>query len=221
VTRFVWISAFLLALPGVAGAQESWSPWVGLSTGMGISALSAPSTVDYMNGASQAVSSEKVSEFFSVTEFTLTPEVRVAERWSAGIDYMFRIKSVTVKGGGGQSQFELSSHHLGLVAHYLIEGESYLVRLGGGGAIAVGTFSQALFGNPVFSEFSARGGSIKIEAVGDTKFDEYLYGTIGVDMRWVFGQTYHDGSREVRVGTIKAGFSSFALGLKLGILVRL
>ena len=221
MTRFIWITAIVLVLQGIAGAQESWSPWIGLSAGMGISALSAPSTVDYINGASQAASADKVSEFFSVTEFTLTPEVRIAERWSAGIDYMFRIKSASVRGGGGQSQFELSSHHLGLVAHYLIEGESYLVRLGGGGALVVGRFSQALFGNPVFSDFSARGGSIKIEAVGDTKFDDHLYGTIGVDMRWVFGETYHDGSREVRVGTNKAGISSFALGLKLGILVRL
>lgn len=219
--RLLQSVVFILAWQGVVAAQDSWSPWVAVSGGMGISALSSPSVVDYANAASQASSRDKVSDFFSVTEFAFTPEVRVAEQWSVGADYMFRIKSLAAGGAGGQSQFEISSHHLGFVAHYLIEGESYLVRLGGGGAVVLGSFSQALFGSPVFSDFSARGGSVKVEVVGDTKFDDHLYGTIGADMRWVFGQTYHDGNREVRAGTIKAGLSSFALGLKLGILVRL
>lgn len=220
MSRFAWLAVSALTLHGVTRAQESWASWVGVSAGMGISALSGPSVVDYINSASQAVSSEKVSEFVSATEFSFTPEVRVTEHWSVGVDYMFRIKSLAVRGSGGQSQFEVSSHHVGFVVHYLIEGEGYLVRLGGGGAMASGSFSQALFGNPVFSDFSARGGSMKVEAVGDTKFDDHLYGTIGADMRWVFGQSYHNGSREVKVGTLKAGLSSFALGLKLGILVR-
>jgi hypothetical protein len=51
---------------------------------MGITALSAPSVVDYVNGASQAPTSEKISEFFSATEFAIRPEVRVAKNWSVG-----------------------------------------------------------------------------------------------------------------------------------------
>jgi hypothetical protein len=188
---------------------------------MGITALSAPSVVDYVNSASQAPTSEKVSEFFSATEFAISPEVRVAKNWSVGADYMFRIKSLAVNSGGSQSRFEISSHHLGFAAHYLLEGESYLVRIGGGGGVVLGAFSEALFGSPLFSDFSARGGSIKLEAVGDTKFDDHLYGTIGADMRWVFGGTYQNGDREVQVGAIKANLSSFSLGLKLGLLVRL
>jgi len=211
----------IMVLHGAAHAQEAWTSWVGVSAGMGISALSAPSVGDYVNAASQAVSSSRIPEFVSATEFFVTPEVRVSEDWSVGLDYMFRIKSMEVNGSGGQSRFEFSDHHIGVVAHYLIEGETYLIRIGGGGAIVTGSFSQALFGAPVFSEFSARGGSIKLEAVGDTKFDDNLYGTIGADMRWVFGQTYHDGSRVAGVGTLKAGLPSFALGLKLGIQIRL
>ena len=212
---------FAVASQGTVVAQEPWSSWMAVSGGMGISAVSAPSVVDYVNTASQAVSAERVSEFSSTTEFFVAPEIRVAEQWAIGLDYSYRIKSIVVNGAGSQSQFEISSHQVGFVIHYLIEGESYLVRLGGGGGPVLGSFSQALFGNPVFSDFSARGWSIKIEAIGDTKFDDHFYGTIGVDMRWVFGQRYHNGSREVRVGTISAGLASFALGLKLGILIRL
>ncbi len=202
-------------------AQDSWPSWTAVSAGMGISALSAPSVVDYVNSASQAPTSEKVSEFFSVTEFVFAPEIRVAEDWSVGVDYMYRLKSLAVNSGGSQSRFEISGHHLSLVAHYLLEGETYLVRLGGGAGVVLGTFSEALFGSPLFTDFSARGGSLKVEAVGDTKFDDHFYGTIGADMRWVFGGTYRDGDREVQVGAMKAGVSSFSLGLKLGILVRL
>lgn len=188
---------------------------------MGISALSAPSVVDYVNSASQAPTSEKISEFFSVTEFAFTPEIRVAKAWSVGADYMYRLKSLAVTSQGSQSRFEISGHHLGLVAHYLLEGETYLVRIGGGAGVVLGTFSEALFGSPLYTEFSVRGGSLKLEAVGDTKFDDHFYCTIGADMRWVFGGTYRDGGREAQVGEVKAGVSSFSLGLKLGILVRL
>ena len=130
---------FAVASQGTAVAQEPWSSWVAVSGGMGISAVSAPSVVDYVNTASQAVSAERVSEFSSTTEFIAAPEIRVAEQWAIGLDYSYRIKSLVVNGAGSQSQFEISSHQLGFVIHYLIEGESYLVRLGGGGGPVLGS----------------------------------------------------------------------------------
>ncbi len=221
MTREV-IVGFLLMLPLPVAAQTgSWPSWVGVSAAMGISAMTAPGTIDYMNAVGQATSAERVSEFTSITDFTITPEIRILEEWSAGVEYSYRVTTFTVNSSGGRSQFDYSAHHGGIVAHYLIEGRGSLVRLGGGVSAVLGKFSQALFGSSVFSDFQASGGSIKLEAIGDTAFDDHLSGTIGGNMLWVFGGPFHRGAQQAAAGQRKAGLSSFSFGLKLGVTVRL
>lgn len=211
-----------VALSVRAKAQtDSLTSWVGISAGMGISAMSAPSMIDYINGAALAVPSEKIGDFTTVTEFVVAPEVQIANDWSVGLEYVYLIKSFSLEGGGTTSRFEYSAQQVGVFGHYLVTGEHWGMRLGGGGSIVSGRLSQALYGSSAFSDFDARGGSVKMEAIADSQFDDHFYGMIGADLKWTFGQAFHRGSIKAQSGSLAPSLSSFTLGLKLGVNIRL
>ena len=221
--RAVLIAVALVCAPaGRAWSQtDSTRFWISFSGGMGISLSAAPSVVDYVNLVGQPLYAQRLSDFTSMTEFFLNGELRVAGDWALGLEYGYVIKSYSVEGSGSTSQFSYSFHAPGVIAHYLIEGMGYELKFGGGVAYVLGTFSQALYGNPTFVDYSARGASIRVEAVGNTMFDEHFYGTIAVDLRWVAGGTFKDGAQEARYGSTAAGLSAFMAGIKFGIMVRL
>lgn len=208
-------------LAGMMSAQsDSTRTSIEISGGMGISAFSAPSIVDYVNYVAQPVYAQRLSEFTTVTEFFASAEGRIAEEWGAGIEYGYVVKSYSVEGAGTTSQFNYSFHAPGLAVHYLMEGRGYELKVGGGLSYVVATFSQALYGNPSFQDFRANGASVNVDAIGNTMFDDHFFGTIAVDMRWVTGGAFKSGQQEARLGSTAAHLGAFMAGVKFGIMLR-
>jgi len=196
--------------------------FVSLSAGMGISAYSATATGDYISAVLQLPESERIGEFTSAIEFFATPEVQLSEDWSLALEYSYLVKSyrLSSSAGPGTSEFSTSIHMPTLLLHYLIPGEGYWLKLGGGAGYYVSSFSQMLFGSGQTQEFQASAPGLKFEAVGNTMFDDSFYGYIGLDARWGFDQAYSgsDGTSPSYQQTAPSlGF--FSLGLKLGVTV--
>lgn len=206
----------LAVLPETGWAQEaSDDHWFEVSAGLGIDAFSTPTVTDYINRVAQP--REAVEEFSTAVEFSVTTEVKVSAEWSAGLDYNYLVKSYSVEGVGGGSKFTYGAHMPFLVVHYVIPWQHSRLKVGGGAGMVLSTFEEQLFGGSSIRRYQARGGGVKLEAVGNSRFDDHLYGVIAADIRWVFGGTFHDGTSDASIGTVRAEGGYFTVGLKFGI----
>jgi hypothetical protein len=222
------ILIFLLAVSVVSAQSapqtpevQSSSRFVDLTVGMGIDMHSASSLVSYLNLMAQPRSDEKLYDFSSAVEFYAVPEVQVSQQWSLGIEYALLIKSYAIddRSGFSRSDFSYQIHMPTFLVHRLLLGEGYRVKLGGGLGYHVANFTQSFPTNGSEETVSAQGFAVKLDAIGNTKFDDTLYGSIGVDLRWDLEGTLKHASGAVpatntSVPLPKMNF--FSAGLKFG-----
>lgn len=219
--RAVALMTSLASLSSLASGQSpATGRFVSLSAGMGIGAYSATATADYISAMLQLPESERPGDFTAAIEFFATPEVQLSDDWSLALEYSYLVKSYRLSSTAapGTSEFSTSIHMPTVILHYLIPGQGYWLKLGGGVGYYVSSFSQSLFGSGQTQEFQASAPGLKFEAVGNTMFDESFYGYIGLDARWAFESSYsgQDGASPSYQATAPSlGF--FNLGLKLGV----
>lgn len=228
--RFHVITLSLLAGISHAHAQDSGeklaSKELSISAGLGVAAHSAPLLNDYINAIGQPGLDQRLDEFTSAPEFFVHPEVRISEDWVLGVEYSLMLKSysLTDVSGYARSEFSYQVHMPTLTVAYFVPGDGYRFKFGGGLGYHVATMAQNLpsFGSQ--TDYSTRGFGIKLNAVGNTKFDETFYGLIEVDLRWEFlgALKTSDGVEAVESrSNAKAKMNFFNVGLKFGILLQL
>lgn len=187
------------------------SRFVQVSGGLGVGAHSAPSLVDYISTSS----GQRMNEFASASEFFVTPEVQVADDVSLAVEYSYLIKSYNIDPAW---EFSYAVQMPSLLVHYLFPGEGYWLKVGGGLGFASGTFKERYSVSGAEASYDASGFSLKVEAVGNTKFDEHFWGSIGLDLRWVFGGTFKETTQSYLVPPRLRFFSA---GVKFGVLFQL
>jgi len=197
-----------------------------ITIGMGVGAHSAPSIVDYINALVQPRVEQRLDEFTSVVEFFLVPELQMAEEWSGGIEYSLLLKSYSVDDRSGYLRSDISYqvHMPTVLVQYLIFGEGYRLKVGGGVGYHLARFNQSFPAYGSEETFRAEGLGVKLSAVGNTKFDETFYGSIGVDLRWDFlGSLKRGGGSEVtdRIAGTVPKMNFFTIGLKFGVMFQL
>ncbi len=103
------------------------------------------------------------------------------------------------------------------MADYVVTGEGYFLKFGGGIGYHTGSLElKDAFGNDI--TYSAHGIGLKAQAVGETAFDDHLYGYIGGDMRWEqFGQLDNGSSTVPPSNGRVPSLSMFTVGLKFGL----
>jgi len=207
-------------------AGENGERFFDVTVGMGVAAHSAPSIVNYINAVAQPFPNQKVDQFNSAAEFYIVPELQVSKEWSTGIEYSLLIKSYSLDDRSGFSRSEMSYevHMPTVLVHYLLFGEGYRVKLGGGIGYHFVRFDQRF--PTIGSEETLRseGLGFKLDAIGNTKFDETFYGSIGIDLRWDFLGTLSRGGESAQVarsGGALPGMSFFNAGVKFGITFQL
>lgn len=220
----------LLVVPKIAGAQQTQSQkatkFFEISGGMGISLHSTPSLADYINATAHPRQEQLLDEFSSAVEFFITPELQVSEEWSMGLEYSLLLKTYTLddRSGFSRSEFSYQVHMPTLLVHYVVFGEGYKVKFGGGVGYHIVKFNQSFPSYGTGDDLNANSIGVKLEAVGNTKFDEMFYGSIGVDLRWDFLGTLKksDGSEAFdRASNTTAKMNFFSAGLKFGVTFQL
>lgn len=213
----------LMMIGGIetAVAQKAGQKLIAISGGIGVSAHSAPSIVDYVNAIAQPPFGQQADEFSASTEFFIAPEYQIDDAWSIGAEYSYHLKSYGFDNSGslGRSEFTHRVHMPTLIVHYLVPGERYWFKVGGGIGLHSGSFETSL---PAFGQswtMRGTGFAAKVEAIGNTGFDEHFYGSIGVDLRWAFGGAFK-GSEAQSAGSLssKPSMSFFSAGLKFGVM---
>ena len=194
--------------------------FLAVTLGLGVQAHGASSLADYINRIALPSYNDRLSEFTTVPELFVSPEFQVSDEWSVGIDYGYLVRSYAISGVGvGPSQFDYAVHTPTAIVHYLIPGNGYWVKLGGGVGYHFGEFSQRLYGSNESVVFRAKGLGMKLDAVADTKFDDHLYGSFELDLRWAIGGSFRGGGVAASVGGTTASLNFFAVSLRFGVMI--
>jgi hypothetical protein len=193
---------------------------------MGVGVHSAPFLVDYMNAFRPSPSSSRLDDFSSMLELFITPEYRAQPEWSIGLEYSILIKTQSLGGGpyDAGSEFTYNVHMPTALLRYVVSDPAYYLKVGGGVGYHVATLQQIHFSYGIDERFTAKGIGVKLEAVGNTKFDETFYGSIGVDLRWDFLGTFKNESgveAHERATNTTARMQFFSISLKFGVLFHL
>jgi hypothetical protein len=185
---------------------------------MGVKLAADPTLVDYLN--TLADPSQRVNDFATDIEFFGGVEFPVTNEWGGALEYSYLFKSYTLPtSNAGTTTLFYNVHMPTAMVQYVIPGAGYFVKFGGGMGYHVGSISQtnSLYGTD--STYTARGVGIKAEAVGQTAFDEHLFGYISGDMRWEFmGRAKNAAGNELRYSDRAASLSMFIVGVDFGLI---
>lgn len=195
-------AAGLHAQPDTAGHTGRY--W-GISAGLGATLVRAPDVVNYINQYFQPP--EKVADFGTAVEFFGSAEFQVAASWMIKGEYSYLLKSYNVD-VDQSPEITYTIQMPTILAEYFVEGRGYLFQFGAGAGYRRAKLNLRYIGE---QNYRADGVGIKLEAVGNTAFDEHLFGYIGGDARVEFIGTFTDAA-----GT-KVSMRAFGVGLKFGL----
>ena len=186
--------------------------------GMGISLAAAPATVDYLNTLVDA--SQRVDEFATAVEFFGGAEFPVTDEWGGALEYSYLFKSYTLPTSfAGTYTLFYNIHMPTAMVHYIIPGQGYFLKFGGGAGYHAGSITQTSSFYGTDSSYTAHGLGVKLQAAGQTAFDEHLFAYIGGDMRWeLLGAVKNADGKELRNRGEAASLSMFTVGLKFGLI---
>jgi hypothetical protein len=191
--------------------------FIQITGGLGVSAHADPTIINYINALTLPTSDQNLPAFASASEFFIAPEFQIADEWSIGMEYSYLVKSYNIV-GSYQWDFSYSVQMTTLLAHYLIPGDGYWLKLGGGMGYAFGNLNEQFVESGAAESSKTSGPGFKIEAVGNTKFDDHFWGSIGIDLRWVYAGSFKGGVQS-SAPTPKLDF--FSAGVKFGVTVQL
>lgn len=153
--------------------------------GMGVNMVSAPDVVDYINAVSTFA--QRVDDFGVTVDFFGGIEFPINDDWGVKLEHSYLFKSYTFPGKlGGTYEIFYANQSPSVIIQKIITGRGYFVKFGAGGGYLFGTMTQknSTFGTT--TEYSSNGIGLKTEVVGQTAFDENLFGYIGGSLGWEF-----------------------------------
>ncbi len=219
--RLLYSFGLLLLLHNFAFSKSD-STWInrqyyGIGAGMGITLINSTDIVDYLNTSFQQPS--RIDDFGVAPEFFGFGTFPISEMWSAKIEYAFIFKSYSTPVSGlPDFTFSFNVHMPTMLIEYSLINEGFFFKFGGGLGYHVAQFSKNL--NISDTLYQSSGIGLKLEAEGNTAFDEHLFGTIGLDVRANFMSEFKDtDGNNLFISAIKknARMNFFAIGLKFGV----
>ncbi len=187
--------------------------------GMGVHLVSAPDVVEYIN--SIAAFSRRVGDVGTAVDFFGGVEFPIDDEWGIKIEHSYLFKSYSVLSNfDGTYNFFYSVQSPSIIIQKIISGQGYFVKLGAGGGYHFGNASQTVSTFGTTTEYSTNGIGVKTEAVGQTAFDENLYGYIGGSLGWEFlgDLKEHNGKKLTAPNsTTTVSLRYFHAGIRFGI----
>ncbi len=215
------LAGILLTIPVPAGAQAqiiNRPNAFAISAGMGVDEVAATHIVNYVN--TTAVAGQTADQFATAVDFFGAAEIPLGEEYGLKAEYTYLFKSYTfVSVYGGTNEVFYALQMPSLIGQYVITGEGYFVKFGGGFGYHFGSMEEKRSLYATTSTSKATGPGFVLEAAGQTAFDEHLFGYIGGDLRWEFLGTLKDaqGAAVSSLGQT-ATLNLFSAGLKFGLI---
>jgi len=194
---------------------------IDLSAGMGINFTSFASLNDYIS----AVNSQDLASFSSSVEFFGEAGYLLKDNFQVGLDYSISIYSYTNEFYGmGKFEFDYNLHSPTLMAYYVIKGEGYKFKLGGGAGLRYIVCDQTLPQSTLSETYSSVGFGTLLKAEGNTALGPNVYALIAFSLKLDFPGTPKNSGKPLSYnssGINEVDINSFTAGVRLGIMYTL
>ncbi|MCX6133376.1 MAG: hypothetical protein NTU47_06135 [Ignavibacteriales bacterium] len=222
----LFFGGFLQSSSAQQSPLQNANRFFDVTAGLGIAVHSTPLLANYINALAQPPLDQRVDQFNSAAEFYVIPELQVSRDWSVGIEYSMLLKSYSIDSRSAYARTEIAYevHMPSVLLHYLVFGDGFRLKFGGGAGYHFAKFDQSFPLIGAGETFRISGPGFKIDAVGNTKFDDTFYGSIGIDLRWDFlgALSRSAGASQVaRSGPDLPKMNFFNAGVKFGVTFQL
>jgi hypothetical protein len=185
---------------------------------MGVDFVNTPSLYDYIN-QNFAASNSQIGSFNAAIIFSGEVDYDVSSNYEIGLDLGYRLYSFNTQNLIGQ--YDLTYHNLmpTLVNYYVINGDGYQFKFGGGAGVRFLSADESIPGTGSTQTYSSTGFGLLLRAAGNTRLSDNFYINIGLDARYdINGEPSNGGNTLFNFASnSKVNFNSLSLGLSLGL----
>ena len=211
MTKFVSIFIFI-CLAAIA------YPQISVRGGMGINFLSSPSLRDYLN-VYFAPSDNPVASFNTAVNFSAEADFRTAKNYDLGLEAAYLYNSFSFSPNGGRYQLSYSVIMPTITNYYVIDGQGYNFKFGGGLGLRFASISESLPFSSNSNNYTSVGFGILLRASGNTTLGGNVYANITGDIRYDLNGTPKNGGNPIENKALgnNVNLNSLSVGLSLGV----
>ncbi len=186
--------------------------------GMGITFQTTPSLVNYIN-QNFAPSNQQVAVFGSAVTFSGEFDYSLKDSNQVGLEIAYLINSYNINTMGGVFKLNYGILMPSLIYYYVIEGEGYNFKFGGGAGVRLVNLDQQLQGTPSPLTYTSTGFGLLARADGNTIISKNLYANVGLDLRYDFnGKPKSGGQYLVNYNNNSdVNLNALSIGIRLGL----
>lgn len=174
--KFLSIALLLLFSTGIKAQID-------VAGGMGISFVNNSSLKDYIN--INFAAGDNISTFYSTVEGFAEVDYLVNKNFQIGLDYSYQYYSYNTSYGGiGQYKLSYANHKPSLVAYYVISGDGYKFKFGGGVGPRFLDLDETLPSTISSTEYSKTGFGLLGRIQAHTLLSGNVYANVGMDARY-------------------------------------
>lgn len=184
-----------------------------LRASMGITFGSMPSLKDYVN---QIAGYQELGSFNSAVIFSGEFDYNVSKTYDLGLELGYLINSVTFSTYG---TYDFSYHIImpTVTSYYIIRGEGYNFKFGGGVGLRLVSFDASFPSNPSTSNYKSTGFGFLLRAAGNTRLSDNFYVYISGDLRYDLNGNLKDRNTYHNPDFKQVNLNTFSAGVNLGI----
>ena len=192
---------------------------IDITAAMGINFVNTSSFTDYLN-INFINSDEQLASFSSTINFMGEGAYELNPTFQIAAEYVYEFYSVTPAAGKVPFYKASYAHHKpSLIAYYVIPGEGYKIKFGGGGGLRILSLDEQLPNSPSSFNRTSSGFGLVLKAQGYTLLSGNFYANIGADVRYdIPGEPKNNGVA-ILDQTINenVNINSISFGVHLGI----
>jgi hypothetical protein len=183
---------------------------------MGFDFKYSPAFRDYIN-TSFAFGGNQIPSFKNAISFSGEADYKLSETFALGLEENLQIDSYNATyNTGGVYEISYTMNRPSLLAYYIVSGESYKLKFGGGVGPRFVTLTEKI---NTSSDYSASGYGLVLKAEGNTQLSKNFYALIGTNFRYdVSGDISNNQNTIVNRSTgEKLNLNSISFGIYLGV----
>ncbi|GBD90477.1 hypothetical protein BMS3Abin04_01194 [bacterium BMS3Abin04] len=180
---------------------------IDITGGMGINMVYSSSFTDYVNN--NFAQADPLPSFKSTGEFFIEADYTLKQNFQIGMEYSFSLFSYNTPLLGGSYEISYTHYKPSLLAYYVISGEGYKIKFGGGIGYRYVSLDERILGA---TNYSTSGFGLLLRMQGHTLLSGNLYANIGGDLRNDFlGEIQNSNNGQ------NYNLNSLSAGIRLGI----
>lgn len=188
---------------------------------MGIDFISSPSLTDYLN--QNFAQTSQLGTFNTAVNFSLEGDYFLNPNYQIGIELSYLINSYTFSSEIGQYNLSYNIITPALMNYYILPGEGYEFKFGGGIGIPFVIVDESIPGTGITTTYNSTGAVFILRAEGNTLLGGNFYANIGGDVKYNLNGKPKDGNNYIlnNVNNEQVNFNSFSVEVRLGITYKL